>query len=156
MNDLHKKTPFKVPKNYFELFEKMFLRKIGLIRNNDGFITPVNYFNTVETEILSKVNYSSFDNSLRNYVFSFSAIVATIAILIFFEENKLKKLELEEFFLDQYLSNSSAYEIADDFDSNTLSYDLVIDSYNSISTEDIFEIKIFSENPYNINIYENE
>ena len=156
MNDLHKKTPFKVPKNYFELFEKMFLRKIGLIRNNDGFITPVNYFNTVETEILSKVNYSSFDNSLRNYVFSFSAIVATIAILIFFEENKLKKLELEEFFLDQYLSNSSAYEIADDFDSNSLSYDLVIDSYNSISTEDIFEIKIFSENPYNINIHENE
>ena len=156
MNDLHKKTPFKVPKNYFELFEKMFLRKIGLIRKNDGFITPVNYFNTVETEILSKVNYSSFDNSLRNYVFSFSAIVATIAILIFFEENKLKKLELEEFFLDQYLSNNSAYEIADDFDSNTLSYDLVIDSYNSISTEDIFEIKIFSENPYNLNIHENE
>ena len=156
MNDLHKKTPFKVPKNYFELFEKMFLRKIGLIRKNDGFITPLNYFNTVETEILSKVNYSSFDNSLRNYVFSFSAIVATIAILIFFEENKLKKLELEEFFLDQYLSNSSAYEIADDFDSNTLSYDLVIDSYNSISTEDIFEIKIFSENPYNFNIHENE
>ena len=127
-----------------------------MIRNNDGFITPVNYFYSVETEILSKVNYSSFDNSLRNYVFSFSAVVATIAILIFFEENKLKKLELEEFFLDQYLSNSSAYEIADDFDSNTLSYDLVIDSYNSISTEDIFEIKIFSENPYNINIYENE
>ena len=156
MNDLHIKTPFKVPKNYFEFFEKKFLRKIGLIRNNDGFITPVNYFNTVETEILSKVNYSSFDNSLRNYVFSFSAIVATIAILIFFEENKLKKLELEEFFLDQYLSNSSAYEIADDFDSNTLSYDLVIDSYNSISTEDIFEIKIFSENPYNLNIHENE
>ena len=156
MNDLHKKTPFKVPKNYFELFEKMFLRKIGLIRNNDGFITPVNYFNTVETEILSKVNYSSFDNSLRNYVFSFTAIVATIAIFIFFEENKLEKLELEEFFLDQYLSNSSAYEIADDFDSNSLSYDLVIDSYNSISTEDIFEIKIFSENPYNLNIHENE
>ena len=76
----------------------------------------MNYFNTVETEILSKVNYSSFDNSLRNYVFSFSAIVATIAILIFFEENKLKKLELEEFFLDQYLSNSSTYEIADHFD----------------------------------------
>ena len=156
MNDLHKKTPFKVPKNYFELFEKMFLKKIGLIRKNYGFITPVNYFNTVETEILSKVNYSSFDNSLRNYVFSFSAIVATIAIFIFFEENKLKKLELEEFFLDQYLSNSSAYEIADDFDSNTLSYDLVIDSYNSISIEDIFEIKIFSENPYNLNIHENE
>ena len=44
MNDLHKKTPFKF-KNYFELFEKKkFLRKIGLIRNNDGFITPVNYF----------------------------------------------------------------------------------------------------------------
>ena len=156
MNDLHKKTPFKVPKKYFELFEKMFLRKIGLIRNNDGFITPVNYFNTVETEILSKVNYSSFDNSLRNYVFSFSAIVATIAIFIFFEENKLKKLELEEFFLDQYLSKSSTYEIADHFDSNTLSYDLVIDSYNSISIEDIFEIKIFSENPYNLNIHENE
>jgi len=156
MNDLHKKTPFKVPKNYFELFEKKFLRKIGLIRNNDGFITPVNYFNTVETEILSKVNYSSFDNIVRNYVFSFTAIVATIAIFIFFKENKLEKLELEEFFLDQYLSNNSTYEIADHFDSNTLSYDLVIDSYNSISIEDIFEIKIFSENPYNLNIHENE
>ena len=156
MNDLHKKTPFKVPKNYFELFEKKFLRKIGMIRINDGFITPVNYFNKVETEILSKVNYSSFDNSLRNYVLSFSAIIATIAILIFFEENKLKKLGLEEFFLDQYLSNNSAYEIADDFDSNILSYDLVIDSYNSISPEDIFEIKIFSENPYNLNIHKNE
>ena len=57
----------------------------------------MNYFYSVETEILSKVNYSSFDNSLRNYVFSFSAVVATIAIFIF-EENKLKKLELEEFF----------------------------------------------------------
>ena len=156
MNDLHKKTPFKVPKNYFEFFEKKFLRKIGLIRNNYGFITPVNYFNTVETEILSKVNYSSFDNSLRNYVFSFTAIVATIAIFIFFEENKLEKLELDEFFLDQYLSNNSTYEIADHSDSNTLSYDLVIDSYNSISIEDIFEIKIFSENPYNLNIHENE
>ena len=156
MNELHKNTPFKVPKNFFELFEKKFFGKTVLIRKNTGFITPANYFDTVESEILSKVSYSSFDNSLRNYVFSFTAIIATIAIFIFFEENKLKKLELEEFFLDQYLSNSSTYEIADQFDSSNLSYDLVLDSYNSISTEDIFEIKIYSENPNNLNIYENE
>ena len=79
-----KKTPFKVPKKYFELFEKKFLRKIGLIRNNYGFITPVNYFNTVETEILSKVNYSSFDNSLRNYVFSFYCYSSNYSNFYFF------------------------------------------------------------------------
>ena len=83
MNDLHKKLRLKFQKIILNYLKKKFLRKIGLIRNNDGFITPVNYFYSVETEILSKVNYSSFDNSLRNYVFSFSAIVATIAILFF-------------------------------------------------------------------------
>ena len=48
MNDLDKKNSFKVPEDYFNLFGKRMRNKITTNSLQDGFITPSNYFNTVD------------------------------------------------------------------------------------------------------------
>ena len=54
MNDLYKKNYFKVPEDYFYLFGKRMRNKITTNSLQDGFITPSNYFNTVENEIFEE------------------------------------------------------------------------------------------------------
>ena len=156
MNDLDKKNPFKVPEDYFYLFGKRMRNKITTNSLQDGFITPSNYFNTVENEILRKVLtpkrvFISFKNLYRS-----SAIAVILLIFIYLENTETRESDIEEFYIEEYLIKNSTHEIANQFDLNNLNSDLIINSINSISIDDLYSIKINEEYPSNLITNENE
>jgi len=156
MNDLDKKNPFKVPEDYFYLFGKRMRNKITTNSLQDGFITPSNYFNTVENEILRKVLtpkrvFISFKNLYRS-----SAIAVILLIFIYLENTETLESDIEEFYIEEYLIKNSTHEIANQFDLNNLNSDLIINSINSISIDDLYSIKINEEYPSNLITNENE
>ena len=156
MNDLDKKNSFKVPEDYFYLFGKRMRNKITTNSLQDGFITPSNYFNTVENEILRKVfTPKRIFISLKN-LYRSSAIALILLIFIYLENNETHESDIEEFFIEEYLIQNSTYEIANQFDLSNLNTDLIINSINSISIDDLYLIKINEEYPSNLITNENE
>ena len=156
MNDLDKKSSFKVPEDYFYLFGKKMRNKITTNSLQDGFITPSNYFNTVENEILRKVLtpkrvFISFKN-----LYIYSAIAVILLIFIYLENTETRESDIEEFYIEEYLIQNSTHEIANQFDLNNLNSDLIINSINSISIDDLYSIKINEEYPSNLITNENE
>ena len=156
MNDLDKKSSFKVPEDYFYLFGKKMRNKITTNSLQDGFITPSNYFNTVENEILRKVLtpkrvFISFKN-----LYIYSAIAVILLIFIYLENAETRESDIEEFYIEEYLIKNSTHEIANQFDLNNLNSDLIINSINSISIDDLYSIKINEEYPSNLITNENE
>ena len=156
MNDLDKKNPFKVPEDYFYFFGKRMRNKIKTYSLQDGFITPSNYFNTVENEILSKVfTPKRVFISLKN-LYRSSAIAVILLIFIYLKNTETHESDIEEFFIEDYLIKNSTYEIANQFDLSNLNTDLIINSINSISIDDLYLIKINEEYPSNLITNENE
>ena len=156
MNDLDKKNPFKVPEDYFYLFGKRMRNKITTNSLQDGFITPSNYFNTVENEILRKVfTPKRVFISLKN-LYRSSAIAVILLIFIYIKNTETHESDIEEFYIEEYLIKNSTHEIANQFDLNNLNSDLIINSINSISIDDLYSIKINEEYPSNLITNENE
>lgn len=156
MNDLDKKNSFKVPEDYFYLFGKRMRNKITTNSLQDGFITPSNYFNTVENEILRKVlNPKRIFISFKN-LYRYSAIAVILLIFIYLENTETRESDIEEFYIEEYLIKNSTHEIANQFDLNNLNSDLIINSINSISIDDLYSIKINEEYPSNLITNENE
>ena len=156
MNDLDKKNPFKVPENYFYIFGKRMRNKIKTYSLQEGFITPSNYFNTVENEILRKVfTPKRVFISLKN-LYRSSAIAVILIIFIYLENTETHDSDIEEFFIEEYLIKNSTHEIANQFDLSNLNTDLIINSINSISIDDLYLIKINEEYPSNLITDENE
>ena len=150
MNDLDKKNPFKVPEDYFYFFGKRMRNKIKTYSLQGGFITPSNYFNNVENEILRKVfTPKRIFISLKN-LYKSSAIALILLIFIYLENNETHESDIEEFFIEEYLIQNSTYEIAKQFDLSNLNTDLIINSINSISIDDLYLIKINEEYPSNL------
>lgn len=159
MSDLNKKNPFKVPEDYFYFFGKRIINKIKNNSFQDGFITPTNYFDTVGNEILNKVITPKNVFISLKYLYRYSAIALILSIFIYIENlenNETLESEIGEYFIDEYLMKNSTYDIADQFNLNNLSSDLIINSANSISIDDMYLIKINDEYPSNIVTYENE
>ena len=77
-------------------------------------------------------------------------------IFIYLENTETYESEIGEFFIEEYLINNSSYEIADQFDLSNLNSDLIINSINSISIDDLYSIKINEEYPSNLITNENE
>jgi hypothetical protein len=156
MSDLNKKNPFKVPEDYFYFFGKRIMNKIKTNSFQDGFITPPNYFDTVENEILNKaIKPKNVFISLK-YLYRYSAIALILSIFIYFENNETPELDIGEYLIDEYLMENSTYEIVNQFNLNNFSSDLIINSVNSISIDDMYLIKINDEYTSNIILYENE
>ena len=150
MNDLYKKNPFKVPKDYFYFFGTRMRYKIKTKSIQNGFITPSNYFNTIENEILRKViTPKRVFISLKN-LYRSSAIAAILLIFIYLDNTETHESEMGEYFIEEYLINNSSYEIADQFDLSNLNSDLIINSINSISIEDLYLLKINEVYPSNL------
>ncbi|MBB13483.1 MAG: hypothetical protein CMC78_04855 [Flavobacteriaceae bacterium] len=156
MNDLDKKNPFKVPVDYFYFFGKRMRNKIKNYSLQDGFITPSNYFNTVENEILRKVFTPKRVFISLNNLYKSLAIAVILLIFIHLENTETHESDIEEFFIEEYLIKNSTYEIANQFDLSNLNTDLIINSINSISIDDLDLIKINEEYPSNLITNENE
>ena len=156
MNDLDKKNPFRVPKDYFYFFGKKMRSKIKTNSLRYGFITPSDYFNSVENQISRKVFAPKrVFISLIN-LYRFTAIAVILIIFIYLKNTRTHESDIEEFFIEEYLIKNSTYDIANQFDLSDLNTDMFINSINSISIDDLHLIKIYEDYTSNLITNENE
>ena len=159
MNNLNKKNPFKVPKDYFYFFVKKIRNKIKSNSLRYGFITPSNYFNSVENQISRKVFTSKRVFITLKNLYTSSAIAVILIIFIYIKNTRTYDSDIEEFFIEEYLIKNSTYDIANQFDLSDLNTDMFINSINSInsiSIDDLHLIKIYEDYTPNLITNENE
>lgn len=73
---------FKVPTNYFETLESDILTKTKVLGKEEGFRVPENYFPQLEEKIVSTSIQSTHPNNLRKLVLTISSIAASLLIVV--------------------------------------------------------------------------
>ena len=156
MNRIDKKSPFKVPDGYFNHFEQKIARQIDSINPNNGYQTPIDYFQKVENKILDRIDYHKpKTGSLSDYVWKAMAVACVLALFFINEKTAADQNELAEFFIEDYLTTNTTYEIAEHYD---YSYEIgnFIENYESIALDDAMEIRLYGETPTNLNLFDDE
>lgn len=154
MNELDKKTPFRVPEGYFEGFDQKIAQKMDTIDSKNGFKTPPHYFQKVENQILDQIKFPKTQSF--SYILRKTAAVAAVLIVFLFNENTaFEKNELAEYFIEDYLISKSIYEIADHSDYQFEMGNL-IDHYESIALDDALDMVLYGESPTNLNVFDDE
>jgi len=154
MSDLKNIRPFKVPHNYFNDFDKKLKGKIDLENHQSDFKVPENYFSKVEAEIVSKINfYKTKTVPLFRYILLVAAAILSF-IFITFDTSAEDNTEMTVLILEDYLMENSTYEIAD-HNADYLSFEM-INMDQSINYEDALELRLLSETPMNLNLFDDE
>ena len=141
-NKLHiiKKTGFKTPDNYFELFEAKLKEELvekETIQNieSTGYSVPKDYFDIVEENILVKIindNKPVAKLKSRNTFYYFSGIAASFILLfslVFNTKNTISIDTIETVAIESYLyqEDYSNDDLASLFKSDEISYTDFID-----------------------------
>tara|TARA_Y200000002_G_scaffold240605_1_gene198825 strand:- start:46 stop:513 length:468 start_codon:yes stop_codon:yes gene_type:complete len=153
MSKLYKKSPFRVPNDYFIHFDKNMNQRISSTNSRDGFKIPSSYFQKLEDQILSKISYSKGINIFISEKFwRLMALTAILTLYFLNEKIDREQTELADFFIENYLNENTTYEIADhsDYYFETSSF---IENYESIALEDAMETRLFGETPSNLNLF---
>tara|TARA_S200000501_G_scaffold371988_1_gene416129 strand:- start:3501 stop:3968 length:468 start_codon:yes stop_codon:yes gene_type:complete len=153
MSKLYKKSPFRVPNDYFIHFDKNMNQRISSTNSRDGFKIPSSYFQKLEDQILSKISYSKGINIFISEKFwRLMALTAILTLYFLNEKIDREQTELADFFIENYLNENTTYEIADhsDYYFETSSF---IENYESIALEDAMETRLFGETPTNLNLF---
>jgi hypothetical protein len=82
--------------------------------------------------------------------------VVAVLTLFFLNENTIDdQSEFAAFFIEDYLTNNTNYEIAEhsDYFFETSNF---IDSYETITIDDALEIRLYGETPTNLNLFDDE
>ncbi|MDA9596993.1 hypothetical protein N9R95_01210 [Flavobacteriaceae bacterium] len=156
MDEINKKSPFKVPDGYFDHFDDRVVQKVNSINPQDGFMIPDNYFEKVEGIILSKTDYPQLNTPVFSRFLWKAMTLVAVLTLFFLNENTIDdQSELDTFFIEDYLTSSNTYEIAEhsDYFFETSNF---IDSYETIAIDDALEIRLYGETPTNLNLFDNE
>lgn len=156
MDEINKKSPFKVPDGYFDHFGDRIVQKVNSIDPQDGFMTPDNYFEKVEGVILSKMDYPQPNTPVFSRFLWKAMTVAALLTLFFLNENTIDdQSEFAAFFIEDYLTYNTTYEIAEhsDYFFETSNF---IDSYETITIDDALEIRLYGETPTNLNLFDDE
>jgi hypothetical protein len=156
MNRIDKKSPFKVPRGYFNDFVQKITQKIDSFEPNSGYRTPIDYFQKVENQILHQIDYHKEETpSYSNNIWNAMALASIVILFFINEKNTLDQNELAIFFIEDYLTVNTTYEIAEHSD-YSIEVENFIENYKSIATDDVLEIILFGENPANLNLFDDE
>jgi len=156
MSRIDKKSPFKVPDGYFNHFDKKLAHKIDSINPNSGYRTPLDYFQKIENQIIHRIGYHkprvqpNWGHTLKAM-----AVGCMVAVFYFNETNAVDQNELAEFFIEDYLTTNTTYEIADHSD-YYFEVGNFIENYESIDIDDALEIRLYGETPINLNLFDDE
>lgn len=156
MSSIDKKSPFKVPDGYFNHFDQKLAQKIDTINPNNGYRTPINYFQEVEDQILNRIDYPEPKTpSFTRYVWKAMAVACVVSLFFVIEKNAVDQTELADFFIEDYLTVNTTYEIAEHSD---YSFEIrnFIENYESIAVDDALEIRLYGETPTNLNLLDDE
>ena len=156
MDEINKKSPFKVPDGYFDHFDDRIVQKVNSIDPQDGFMTPDNYFEKVEGIILSKMDYPQPNTPVfSRFLWKVMTVVAVLT-LFFLNENTIDdQSEFAAFFIEDYLTNNTTYEIAEHSD-YFFEISNFIESYETINIDDALEVRLYGETPTNLNLFDDE
>lgn len=83
------------------------------------------------------------------------AAACMVALFYFNETNAVDQNELAEFFIEDYLTTNTTYEIADHTD-YYFEVGNFIENYESIGIDDALEIRLYGETPTNLNLFDDE
>lgn len=89
MDEINKKSTFKVPDGYFDQFDDRIVQKVNSIDPQDGFMTPDNYFEKVEGIILSKMDYPQLNTPVFSRFLWKAMTVVSVLTLFFLNENTI-------------------------------------------------------------------
>jgi len=154
MSDLKNINPFKVPHNYFNDFDKKLKGKTDLNNHKSDFEVPENYFSKVEVIIISQINFNKTKTiPMFRYLLGVAAAIM-VFIFITFDTSVDDNTETTVLILEDYLMENSTYEIAD-HNSDYLSFEM-INMDQSINYEDALELRLLSETPMNLNLFDDE
>ncbi len=107
-------TEFRVPKTYFESFEKNIMQKIDSNLQND-YSVPDNYFESFEKNILQKITTHKKIIPLKKVAF-FTTIAASIILfisVILHPKNSLNFTDLSNSEMENYiLENTDTYTLS--------------------------------------------
>jgi len=154
MSDLKNINPFRVPNNYFNDFDENLKGKIDLENHKIDFKVPENYFSKVETIIISQIHFNKTKTvPIFRYLLGVAAAIMGF-IFITSDTSVDDNTETTVFILEDYLMENSTYEIAD-HNADYLSYEM-INMDQSINYEDALELRLLSETPMNLNLFDDE
>ena len=157
MSETNNKSPFRVPENYFDLFEKDIMDQVNSAVSENGFTTPKNYFNEVDNQILEKLNSPIKDGLFSTRYWYRVVAVAAVALVFYFNDKiNREQSEMAELFIEDYLIENSTYDIADHSDYYNFGVDNFLSSYESIEIDNALELRLYGENPTNLNLFDDE
>ena len=132
INKIHKNSPFKVPKEYFERFDATFFNEIELKTSvkETGFKTPDSYLNDFNISIPKISKFSNLRKLNKKYSFYISGIAAALVLLFMFS---LPREEIQEISLET-IEN---YLINEEDQSEALSNILTLEDLNDVSTLEV-------------------
>lgn len=132
INKIHKNSPFKVPKEYFERFDATFFNEIELKTSvkETGFKTPDSYLNDFNISIPKISKFSNLRKLNKKYSFYISGIAATLVLLFMFSwpREEVQEISLET--IENYLMN-------EEDQSEALSNILTLEDLNNLSTLEV-------------------
>ena len=156
MSKFPNKSPFKVPKGYFEDFNSRLIQKIKNTSEKNGFIVPNGYFQRVEKDILNKVKYPNHHTAtLGSALWKIASIIVLMFLFYYNEQSMVNQNEFAEFYIEDYLTFNTTYEIADHSDYSVENSNFS-NSYESVSIDDTIELRLYGESPTNLNLFDDE
>ena len=107
INKIHKNSPFKVPKEYFERFDATFFNEIELKTSvkETGFKTPDSYLNDFNIPIPKISKFSNLRKLNKKYSFYIFRTAAALFLLFMFSLPSEDTQEISYEILENYLIN---------------------------------------------------
>jgi hypothetical protein len=132
------------------------IQKIKNTSEKNGFIVPNGYFQRVEKDILNKVKYPNHHTAtLGSALWKIASIIVLMFLFYYNEQSMVNQNEFAEFYIEDYLTFNTTYEIADhsdySFENSNFS-----NSYESVSIGDTIELRLYGESPTNLNLFDDE
>ncbi len=151
---MSKKTPFKIPSNYFEDFETSFLSKERKKEKDLRFITPIRYFEEIEKIIFQRIR-----NTRRVIYLNRAMRIAASFTLLFvlfndiMEKKEWQEMPITETYLNTQLYDSETLETFYLINDEAISFEdnLSLDTMDSYALLDYYETQTLN---YNTNYFD--
>ena len=132
LESIYKNSPFKVPKDYFEMFDAAFFNELELKTkvNKTGFKSPDGYLNEFKVSIPKTSKVTNLRKLNKKYSFYLSGIAAAMVLMFMFSWQSENTQEISIEVLENYLINEGDQIEA-------LSNILTLEDLNELSTTEV-------------------
>ena len=109
--------------------------------------------NYIEDHLVKYPNHHTA--TLGSALWKIASIIVLMFVFYYNEQSVVNQNEFAEFYIEDYLTFNTTYEIADhsdySFENSNFS-----NSYESVSIDDTIELRLYGESPTNLNLFDDE